>query len=134
MIPSPEIASISLESPAGSAWEFLVLFVVVILGPPLVQRAGIPGILGLLLGGFLIGPNGLGLLDAGSTTIPDLGQLGLLYLMFIAGVELDLNLLRRHRKSAITFGLLTFIFPFGFGCLVGMLLGWELPASVLLGS
>ena len=44
----------------------------------------------------------------GSTTIPDLGQLGLLYLMFVAGVELDLALLRQYRNSAITFGLLTF--------------------------
>ena len=102
------LAAITLESPKGGAWEFLVLFLVVILGPPIVQRLRIPGIIGLLIGGFLIGPNGLGLLDAGSTTIPDLGQLGLLYLMFVAGVELDLALLRQYRRSAITFGVLTF--------------------------
>ena len=128
------LASITLESPSGGAWEFLALFVVVILGPPLVRMARIPGIIGLLVGGFLIGPNGFGLLDPGSTTIPDLGQLGLLYLMFIAGVELDLSLLRRHRKSATTFGLLTFAFPMAFGVMVGAGLGWELPASLLLGS
>jgi Na+:H+ antiporter len=128
------LASITLESPHGSAWEFLVLFVVVILGPPLVQRARIPGLIGLLVGGFLIGPHGFGLLDAGSTTIPDLGQLGLLYLMFVAGVELDLVLLRQYRRTAVTFGVLTFAFPMLLGTIVGIALGWEIAAALLLGS
>jgi Kef-type K+ transport system membrane component KefB len=128
------VAGLDLEAPAGAAWEFLVLFLVVILGPPLVERARVPGLIGLLLGGFLIGDNGLGLLDSGSTTIPDLGELGLLYLMFVAGLELDLNLLRRHQRSAVGFGLITFAFPMAFGTAVGVLLDWELAASLLLGS
>ena len=128
------LAAITLESPKGGAWEFLVLFLVVILGPPIVQRMRIPGIIGLLIGGFLIGPNGLGLLDAGSTTIPDLGQLGLLYLMFVAGVELDLALLRQYRRSAITFGVLTFSFPMLFGTVAAFAIGWETAAALLLGS
>ena len=128
------IAAISLQAPEGSAWEFLVLFLVVILGPPIMQRARVPGLIGLLIGGFLIGPHGFGLLDAGSTTIPDLGQLGLLYLMFVAGVELDLALLKRYRTSAITFGLLTFTFPMAFGTIAGLALGWEAAAALLLGS
>lgn len=127
-------AAITLTSPEGSAWEFLALFLVVILGPPLVQRARIPGLIGFLIGGFLIGPNGFGLLDEGSTTIPDLGQLGLLYLMFVAGVELNLNLLRRHRGPAVSFGLVTFAFPMIFGTAAGLILGWETPAALLLGS
>ena len=94
-------AAISLQAPEGSAWEFLVLFLVVILGPPIMQRARVPGLIGLLIGGFLIGPHGFGLLDAGSTTIPDLGQLGLLYLMFVAGVELDLALLKSFLAISI---------------------------------
>ena len=100
-----------------------MLFLVVILGPPLVEKARVPGLIGLLIGGFLIGSHGLGALDAGSTTIPDLGQLGLLYLMFVAGVELDLALLREHRRSAVTFGVLTFAFPMVFGTIAGALLG-----------
>ena len=58
-------AAIELAGARGRAWEFLVLFLVVILGPPLVQRSRVPGLIGLLLGGFLIGPHGLGLLDDG---------------------------------------------------------------------
>ena len=127
-------AAITLQAPEGSAWEFFVLFLVVIAGPPLVQKARVPGLIGLLIGGFLIGRHGLGALDAGSTTIPDLGQLGLLYLMFVAGVELDLALLRTHRRSAITFGLLTFALPMTFGTIAGALMGWEAAAALLLGS
>lgn len=126
--------ALDFTAPEGAAWEFLVLFLVVILGPPLVERFRVPGLIGLLLGGFLIGDNGLGLLDAGSTTIPDLGQLGLLYLMFVAGVELDMRLLSRHRRSAVTFGFLTFTFPMILGTAVGIALNWELAASLLLGS
>ncbi|MCW2632870.1 MAG: sodium/hydrogen exchanger, partial [Pseudonocardia sp.] len=81
-----------LEAPTGAAWEFLLLFAVIVVGPWLVERARIPGIVGLLLGGFAIGPHGFGLISAGDQTIPELGQLGLLYLMFGAGLELDLAL------------------------------------------
>jgi len=128
------VASIKLASPTGSAWQFLLLFAVVIIGPPIVQRARIPGLIGLLLGGFVIGPHGFDLLTAGSTTIPDLGQLGLLYLMFVAGVEIDLALLRRHRRSAVAFSALSFSFPMLFGTVVGQALGWSVSASLLLGS
>ena len=128
------VASITLAAPTGSAWEFLLLFAVVIIGPPIVQRARTPGLIGLLLGGFVIGPHGFGLIPAGSSTIPDLGQLGLLYLMFVAGVEIDLVLLRRHRRSAIAFSALTFSFPMVFGTIVGQALGWSISASLLLGS
>lgn len=111
-----------------------MLFVVVIIGPPLLRRARLPGIIGLLLGGFLIGPHGLDLIGAGNTTVPELGQLGLLYLMFVAGVELDLALLRVHRRAVIAFGLITFAIPMTLGTVIGFSQHWELPAALLLGS
>ncbi|MBS1884890.1 MAG: hypothetical protein JSS97_18235, partial [Actinobacteria bacterium] len=52
---TPALAGISLKSPSGPAWEFLILFLVVIVGPPLMTRARVPGIIGLLIGGFVIG-------------------------------------------------------------------------------
>jgi Na+:H+ antiporter len=127
-------ALIEISSPKGTPWEFLIVFAVLLLGPILFRRAGIPGIIGLLVGGYAIGPHGLSLIGAGNNTLPDLGQLGLLYLMFVAGVELNLNLLRKHRRSAVTFGLLTFAIPFALGTLVGVALGWETLAAILLGS
>ncbi len=131
---SPLIAAISIKSPSGTAWEFLVLFLVVIIGPPLLERARLPGIIGLLLGGFVIGPNGLNLIGAGNTTVPELGQLGLYYLMFVAGVELDLALLRVHRRAVLIFAALTFALPMLFGSLVGFSMSWGAPAALLLGA
>ncbi|MBS1860545.1 MAG: cation:proton antiporter [Actinobacteria bacterium] len=131
---TPALAGISLKSPSGPAWEFLILFLVVIVGPPLMTRARVPGIIGLLIGGFVIGPYGLNLIGAGNTTVPDLGQLGLLYLMFVAGVELDLSLVRVHRRAVLTYGVLTFVLPMLFGTVIGLALGWILPAALLLGA
>jgi Kef-type K+ transport system membrane component KefB len=127
-------ALVDISSPKGAPWEFLVVFATLLLGPVLFKRAGVPGIIGLLLGGYVIGPHGLNLIGSGNATLPDLGQLGLLYLMFVAGVELDLNLLRIHRRSTVAFGLLTFAFPMVLGTIVGLALGWEVAASLLLGS
>jgi Na+:H+ antiporter len=126
--------AVDISSPKGAAWEFLIVFVTLLLGPIIVQRARIPGLIGLLIGGYVIGPHGLGLIGSGNSTLPDLGQLGLLYLMFVAGVELDLNMLRRYRRTAVLFGLLTFAFPMAGGSLVGFALGWETLAAILLGS
>ncbi len=127
-------ALVDISSPKGAPWEFLIVFATLLLGPVLFKRAGVPGIIGLLLGGYVIGPHGLNLIGSGNATLPDLGQLGLLYLMFVAGVELDLNLLRVHRRSTVAFGLLTFAFPMTLGTIVGLALGWEVEAALLLGS
>ncbi len=125
---------IGLEAPSGAAVDFVVVFAVVLLGPVIVERAGIPGIIGLLIGGFVIGPHGLGVISSGNQTVPELGQLGLLYLMFVAGLELDLGVLAANRRAAGTFGVLTFALPFVAGLAVGAGLGWELAAALLLGS
>lgn len=132
-LPLP-LAALSVKAPSGPAWEFLVLFLVVIIGPPLLERARLPGIIGLLIGGFVIGPNGVDVIGAGNTTIPELGQIGLLYLMFVAGVELDLALLRVHRQAVLRFGVITFAFPMALGSLIGVAFGWNLAATLLLGS
>jgi Kef-type K+ transport system membrane component KefB len=128
----PLLALVEISTPKGAPWEFLVIFAVLLLGPVLFRRAGIPGIIGLLVGGYAIGPHGLSLIGAGNSTLPDIGQLGLLYLMFVAGV--NLNLLRKHRRSAVSFGVLTFVLPFALGTVVGVALGWEALAAILLGS
>ena len=130
----PIASLVDISSPKGAPWEFLVVFATLLIGPLVVQRARVPGIIGLLLGGYVIGPHGLGLIGSGNSTLPDLGQLGLLYLMFVAGVELDLNLLRRYRRSTVLFGLMTFSFPMVAGTIVGLALGWEVEAAILLGA
>lgn len=125
---------LKIEAPEGAPWEFLLLFGVVLLGPVIVQKARVPGLIGLILGGFVIGPHGLGFISEANTTIPDIGQLGLLYLMFVAGVELDLGLFRAHLRRAVTFASFTFTFPLILGFCVGKLIGYSFEASLLLGS
>src|SRR5205814_5969533 len=98
------------------------------------SRARIPGIIGLLVGGWAIGPHGLGLIEQGNQTVPQLGQFGLLYLMFSAGLELDLAVLRVYRRRAVAFGLAAFLLPFVCGIGVGHILSFPLAAAVLLGA
>src|SRR4051794_18538893 len=124
----------AIEAPSGVVLEFLVLFAVILLGPVVFRRLGMPGLIGLLLGGFAIGPHGLALISAGNHTVPELGHLGLLYLMFVAGLELDLRLLKDYRRAAVVLGLLAFAIPFALGVALGVALGWSVAATCLLGA
>jgi Kef-type K+ transport system membrane component KefB len=124
----------AIQAPSGTALEFFVLFAVILLGPIVVARFRLPGLIGLVLGGFAVGPHGLNLVHAGNETVPELGHLGLLYLMFVAGLELDLQVLKAHRRSAVALGLLAFAIPFTLGAGVGLLLGWSVAATCLLGA
>lgn len=114
-------------------WDLLLLLVVIAFGPFLAERLRLPGIIGLLLGGFLIGPTGLGLLKSGAE-LEAFGHIGLLYLMFLAGLELDLNVFAKLKRAAITFGLLTFVLPLLAGTAMARLLGFDWPAAILIGS
>src|SRR4051794_40426874 len=125
---------LAFERPEGAAFNFLVLFLVVLAGPAIVSKARIPGIIGLLIGGWAIGPHGLGLIGEGNQTVPQLGQLGLLYLMFSAGLELDLGVLNVYRGRAVAFGLAAFGLPFVCGFAVGEGLSFTTAAAILLGS
>src|SRR5436190_8598238 len=119
---------------SGPVFVFLVVFAVILLGPIVVSRFGLPGLIGLVLGGYVIGAHGLGLIPAGDQTVPELGQLGLLYLMFVAGLELDLQILSENRRAAIGLGLLAFLIPGSLGVCIGVGLGWSHGATLLLGA
>ncbi len=107
---------------------------ILLLGPLLFERFRIPGLVGLIALGAVAGPSMTGLLER-DETFQLLGTLGLLYLMFIAGVTLDLGEFSRQRKRAIGFGLLSFAVPMALAVSVGMfLLGYSPLASALLGS
>src|SRR3954454_16562664 len=124
----------AIQAPSGEVLEFFVLFAVILIGPIVFNRLGLPGLIGLVLGGFVIGSHGLGLIAAGNHTVPELGHLGLLYLMFVAGLELDLRVLKEYRRAAVAFGVIAFVIPFIGGVSIGFALGWSLPTTVLLGA
>lgn len=115
-----------------------VLIVAVAMGiflvaPLLLQRLRIPGLIGIIVAGAIVGPNALNLL-ARDQTIVLLGTVGLLYLMFMAGIEIDLYGFKRHRIQSLLFGALTFLIPQTVGIGVGLWLGYGMASSILLAS
>lgn len=91
----------------------LILFII-LLSPILLRRLNIPGIIGLIISGVVIGPHGLNILEKNSA-IDLFSTIGLLYIMFIAGLELDMNEFKSNRNKSLLFGFFTFIFPLSIG-------------------
>jgi Na+:H+ antiporter len=125
---------VAVEFPPHSAeWTFFIAAVVLLAGPLIAERLRLPGLVGIILGGTLVGPFVLdwvareGIVDA-------LGALGLLYLMFIAGLELDLDDFARNRRPALSFGALTFTLPFVLGLLLVLPFGYGFATAALYGS
>ncbi len=80
----------------------------------MLKRLNIPGIIGLIISGVIIGPFGLNILEKNSA-IDLFSTIGLLYIMFIAGLELDMNEFKANRNKSLLFGFFTFIFPLTIG-------------------
>ncbi len=111
----------------------LILFII-LLAPILLNRIRIPGIIGLIVSGIIIGPAGLNILEK-SLFVDVFSTIGLLYIMFIAGLELDLNEFKATKNKSLVFGLLTFSIPLAIGFPVcHYLLGFDFNASLLTAS
>lgn len=102
--------------------------------PLLARKLRLPEIVGLIAAGTLFGPHGIGIL-ARDQTVQLLGTVGLLYIMFLAGLEIDLHQVRKNRSHTIVFGLLTFSVPLAMGIPMGIwILGMGVPSAILLAS
>lgn len=112
---------------------FLTIMSVILITPILSQRAHLPGVVGLILGGLLVGPHELGILNL-SPTIELLGTVGLVYLMFSAGLEINLRQFARVRNKAMIFGVLTFLIPLVIITLIGRGFGLGWMSAILLGG
>jgi Kef-type K+ transport system membrane component KefB len=112
---------------------FAVLFLIVLLGPIMAERARLPAIIGLVVAGMLVGPNVLGVLDQ-NTFIETLGYVGLLYLMFQGGLDLDLDGFQKRRRESILFGVATLVLPMVIVTAVALRLGIDLLAAIIIGS
>ena len=113
-------------------WTLIVLAGLIVVGPWIAERLRLPGLIGLVLGGVVLGPYGFGLLPEGA--LDAIGGIGLLFLMFMAGAELDLNLFQRYRSAALAYGLITFLAPFLLSVLASFSLGLTTLAAILMGS
>ncbi|WP_178378183.1 cation:proton antiporter [Chroogloeocystis siderophila] len=112
---------------------FLIIMAIMLVAPLLFERIKLPGIVGLILAGLVVGPYGLGLLERDSTIVL-LGTVGLLFLMFMAGLETSLDDLKYNADKAVIFGLATFAIPMLLGTGSMLLLGYGLLASILVAS
>ncbi|MCW3078435.1 MAG: sodium/hydrogen exchanger [Bacteroidetes bacterium] len=113
----------------------LALTLLIILFSPLVfRRFRIPGIIGLILAGIIIGPHSLHIIES-TNSFELLSKTGLLYIMFLAGLEIDMHEFRHNRNKSIVFGALTFLIPITIGYFVCMyVFHFSLWSSVLLAS
>ena len=117
----------------GPTFGFTVVALIVVFGPLIAERLRLPGLMGLLLGGALIGPNMLDVLPR-FDTLDSVGSLGVLYLIFLAGLQLDIDSFMRYRKVSAGFGLLTAFIPLVLGAGTALLLDIDTAAAILIGS
>ncbi|MCQ2239399.1 MAG: cation:proton antiporter [Bacteroidaceae bacterium] len=102
----------------NSTWIFFLVICIILLAPMFLSRLRIPHIIGMILAGIVVGPYGLGILERDSS-FELFGNVGIFYIMFLAGLEMDLEGFKRNRVNGILFGVLTFSIPFASGLLVG---------------
>ncbi|MCJ2541752.1 cation:proton antiporter [Thermostichus vulcanus] len=112
---------------------FLIIMTIMLVAPLLFERVRLPGIIGLILAGLVVGPYGLGILQRDDTIIL-LGTVGLLFLMFMAGLETSLEDLKLNAGKASIFGALTFLLPMLIGTGAMLALGYNFLAAVLVAS
>ncbi len=113
---------------------FTLLLLVILTLPPLFERLKLPGLVGLLFAGIILGPNGLNLLNAETETMTLLSDIGKIYLMFVAGLEIDLEEFRKTKDRSLGFGIATFLVPLVTGGAIAYSFGMGLNASILVGS
>ena len=115
-------------------WIFLIVLVIILFAPLLLNRLRIPHIIGMILAGILIGEHGLNILERDSS-FELFGQVGLYYIMFLAGLEMDMEDFRKNRVKGLVFGILTFVIPMALGIWSSMaILGYGAVTAVLLSS
>ena len=111
----------------------LVLFII-LFGPLVLNRLRIPPIIGLIIAGAVIGPHGLHLMMRDASIVL-FGTVGLLYIMFLAGLEIDMQEFRKNRYRSMAFGMYTFLIPMGIGTVVSLyVLDLGIYSAVLLAS
>ncbi|WP_342086513.1 cation:proton antiporter [Dyadobacter sp. OTU695] len=109
------IGSLPIEDPV---LKFLLELIIILSAPLLLNKIKVPHLLGLLIAGALVGPNGLNLLSRDSSVVVT-GTTGLLYIMFLAGLEIDMGDFKKNMGKSITFTVFTFAIPFILGMIGG---------------
>lgn len=131
MLLSIQHVSLPIEDPL---LKFLIELIIILCIPLLLNKIKVPHLLGLIIAGAVIGPNGFNVLARDSSVVVT-GTTGLLYIMFLAGLEIDMGDFKKNKWKSITFSLYTFIVPFVLGLIGGYyILHFSLLTSVLFAS
>ncbi|MCL4246485.1 MAG: cation:proton antiporter, partial [Candidatus Dadabacteria bacterium] len=113
---------------------FSIMLLIILFSPLILNRLRIPGIIGFIVAGVILGPNGFNVLLRDSSIVL-FGTVGLLYIMFLAGLEVDMGDFKKNRNKSVVFGAITFTIPMILGTMAGYyLLRFPLPNSILLAS
>ena len=113
---------------------FFIVLVIILLAPVILNKLKVPHIIGMIVAGVAVGPYGLHILDY-DTSFEIFGQVGILYLMFLAGIEIDMYHLRLNLRRGMLFGMLTFLVPMVIGTVASVyLLKLDTITSILLAS
>jgi Kef-type K+ transport system membrane component KefB len=114
--------------------KFLIILLIILCIPILSDKIKIPHLLGMIIAGVIIGPHGFNLLTRDSSIILS-GTAGLIYIMFLSGLEIDMNDFRRNAGKSTLLGLYGFIIPMIIGTAAGIyILKFSVMTSVLLAS
>ncbi|MGZ5220172.1 MAG: cation:proton antiporter [Chitinophagaceae bacterium] len=112
---------------------FAIVLFIILLAPILLRKLRIPSIIGLILAGVAVGDHGFNIIAKGSIDL--FGRAGLLYIMFLAGLELDMAGFKKNKYKSLMFGFFTFAIPMGLGfILCQYLLHFNFMASLLVSS
>ncbi|KQM23481.1 cation:proton antiporter [Chryseobacterium sp. Leaf201] len=123
--------SLPIEDPV---LKFLLVLIIILAAPLLLNKIKVPHLLGLIIAGAVIGPNGFNILSRDSSIVVT-GTTGLLYIMFLAGLEIDMGDFKKNKWKSLGYGGYAFIFPFVLGFLGSYyLLEFSILTSVLFAS
>lgn len=123
--------SLPIEDPV---LKFLILLIIILAAPLLLNKIKVPHLIGLIIAGAIIGPHGFNVLARDSNIVVT-GTTGLLYIMFLAGLEIDMGDFKKNKWKSLGFGMYTFLFPFilGYFC-AHFLLNYNVLTSLLFAS
>lgn len=130
-----ELFDLNIHFPVTDpTWIFFLVLIIILFAPMIWGRLRIPHIIGMILAGVVVGKYGFNILERDSS-FELFGKVGLYYIMFLAGLEMDMDDFKKNRTKGLVFGMFTFLIPMGLGIWSSMsMLNYGFLTSVLLAS
>lgn len=130
-----ELFDLNIHFPVTDpTWIFFLVLIIILFAPMILGRLRIPHIIGMILAGVVVGKYGFNILERDSS-FELFGKVGLYYIMFLAGLEMDMDDFKKNRTKGLVFGMFTFLIPMGLGIWSSMsMLSYGFLTSVLLAS